>query len=89
MALNAGSVAVLSSECTTTISAEDDRPPNSRSTVSRTCSDSEPVASQPAPESACSTLGAKTPRPMAMTAHVMATSLKWVAVQRPRRPMGP
>ncbi len=87
--LNSGSSAVASSECTTTMSAEDDSPPNSRSTISRTRTDSEPVASQPAPDRACSTLGANAPRAMAMAAHARATVLRWVAVQRPSRPIVP
>ena len=45
-----------------------------RSTSSRAATDCEPVASQPAPESACSTRGAKTPRPTATTTQAVATS---------------
>ena len=60
-----------------------------RRSRSRAATDSEPVASQPAPESACSALGAKTPRPTATTAQAMTTSRTWPAVQRPSRPIGP
>ena len=59
---NAGSATVWRGECTTTISAELERPPKLRSiSVARLRRTREPVASQPAPESAFSTLGAKKP----------------------------
>ena len=44
------------------------------------------MASQPAPDSAVSTRGARTPRPTATTTHAAATTPKCVAVQRPSRP---
>ena len=55
---------------TTTVSAELDRPPKLRSIVSRAATDSEPSACHPAPESACSTRGAKAARTIATTAQV-------------------
>ena len=56
---------------------------------SRACTDSEPFACQPAPESAVSTLGANTPSATATTAQAIATTRTWSAVQRPSRPSGP
>ena len=53
------------------------------------CTDSEPFACQPAPESAVSTFGAKKPSPTAITIHAIATARPWSAVQRPSRPTGP
>jgi len=77
---NAGSVAVAVSECTTTMSALDERPWKFRSTTLRAATDSDPLASQPAPESAFSTLGAKKPRTTATSAQAIATARKCVAV---------
>jgi hypothetical protein len=76
-------------EWTTTISAELERPPKLRWISCRARTDSDPFACQPAPESAVSTLGAKTPRATATTAQVIATRRMWSAVQRPSRPSGP
>ena len=59
------------------------------SICSRTLTDSEPLACQPAPDSAVSTRGASTPRPTAITAQVMKTARRWVAAKRPSRPIGP
>ena len=70
----AGSAVVFVSECSTTIRPEDERPPNSCWTTLRTTVDSEPDASQPAPESACSAFGANTPSAMATTTQVSETS---------------
>jgi len=63
---NAGDDAVSVAEWTTTIGAELESPPKSCCTRLRTATDSEPFACQPAPESAVSTLGAKTPSPTAI-----------------------
>ncbi len=76
----AGSSTVRRGACTTTCRALEDRPRKLRSASSRACTDSEPVASQPAPDSACSTRGASAPRPSATTAHAIATARTWVAV---------
>ena len=46
-------------------------------------------SSQPAPESAVSTRGARTPRPTTTTAQATKTTRAWVADQRPSRPIGP
>jgi hypothetical protein len=70
----------LSPECTTTISALDDSPAKCLSMLSRAATDSEPVASQPAPDSAVSTFGAKTPSATATSSQPIATVRKWVAV---------
>ena len=86
---NAGSLTVLSLEWTTTIRALEDRPWKFLSMVLRAATDSEPVDSQPAPDSAFSTFGAKKPRPSARTPQAITTALKCVAVQPPRRPIGP
>ena len=77
---NTGSAAVLERECTTTIRALDDRPSKFLSITLRAATDSEPVASQPAPDSAVSTFGANTPSPTATSAQVTATRRIWVAV---------
>ncbi len=76
----AGSLTVLSEECTTTIRALDDRPWKLLSIALRAATDSEPVASQPAPDSAVSTFGAKTPSTTATSAQAIATIRKCVAV---------
>ncbi len=76
----AGSATVLVSECTTTISALEERPWKFSSIASRAATDCEPVASQPAPESAFSTRGAKNPSTTATSAQAIATGRKWVAV---------
>ena len=55
-------------------------PGSSWSIALRAATDSEPVASQPAPDSAVSTLGAKTPSATATSAQAIATVRKWVAV---------
>ena len=88
-ARKAGSLTVLSLLCTTTISALDDRPAKFLSMALRAATDSEPVASHPAPDNAFSTLGAKKPSTTATTSQPSATTRKWVAVQRPKRPIGP
>ena len=71
---NAGSAVVACREWTTTISAELERPPKLRWIRARACTDSEPEACQPAPESALSTLGAKTASETATTAHARVTA---------------
>ncbi len=86
---NTGSPTVLSDECTTTIRALEDRPWKFWPMAVRAATDSEPVASQPAPDSAVSTLGAKTPSTTATSAQPITTARKCVAVWRPRRPIGP
>ena len=89
VAVNAGSPTFAEGEWTTTIRAALDWPPKFWSISSRACTDCEPEASQPAPERACSTRGANTPRPTASTSHATRTARKWSAVQAPRRPIGP
>ena len=64
-------------------------PPNDSWICARAATDSEPDASQPAPERACSALGAKMPRPTASTAHAMTTPRTCDAVQAPSLPIGP
>ena len=76
----AGSPTVLSDECTTTIRALEDRPWKFLSIALRAATDSEPVASQPAPDSAVSTLGANKPSTTATSTQAIATVRKWVAV---------
>ena len=68
------------SECTTTIRALEDSPWKLLSIALRAATDCEPVASQPAPDSAVSTFGAKTPRPTATSTQAIATARKCVAV---------
>ncbi len=77
------------SPVTTTMSAYAPCPPKEASICSRAATDSEPAASQPAPESACSARGAKTPSPTARTAQATTTRRTWPAVHAPSRPMGP
>jgi hypothetical protein len=74
VARNAGSEWTRDGECTTTVSAELERPPKSRWISARARTDSDPLACQPAPDRAVSTLGAKTPSATATTAHASATS---------------
>ena len=69
---NAGADAVADAEWTTTVSAELERPSKPRSICARACTDSEPSACQPAPESAVSTFGAKAARTRAAIAQAMA-----------------
>ena len=69
---NAGAEAVAVGEWTTTVSAELERPSKLRSISARACTDSEPSACQPAPESAVSTFGANAARTRAAIAHAMA-----------------
>ena len=76
VASNAGSAAVWPDEWTTTIRAELESPPKLSWISRRACTDSEPFACQPAPESAVSTLGAKKPNPTAITTQAIATARK-------------
>ena len=76
VALNAGSAVVCAGEWTTTISAELESPPKLSWIRFRACTDSEPFACQPAPESAVSTFGAKKPNPTAITTQAIATARK-------------
>ena len=85
----AGSAVVRLGEWTTTISPDEALPAKLRWIRSRACTDCEPESSQPAPDRAVSTRGARTPRPMTTTAQAMTTIRTWVADQRPRRPIGP
>ena len=50
-----------------------ERPPKFSWMSRRACTDSDPDASQPAPESACSTRGAKAPSASAATTQASAT----------------
>jgi hypothetical protein len=50
-----------------------ERPPKFSCTSRRACTDFEPDASHPAPESACSTCGAKAPSATAATTQASAT----------------
>ncbi len=68
-----GSAAVSPSEWTTTVSAELERPAKFAWTSSRARTESEPVASQPAPERTVSTLGAKAPSTSATTVQATTT----------------
>src|SRR5512133_2893652 len=86
---NAGDLVVSVEEWTTTIGAELARPPKLRWTRLRACTDCDPFACQPAPESAVSTFGANTARVRATTAQAIETTRTWSAAQRPRRPIGP
>ena len=86
---NAGSAVVSVGEWTTTISPELALPAKSRWMRSRAATDCEPESSQPAPDRAVSTRGARTPRQTTTTAHEMNTIRARVTDQRPRRPMGP
>ena len=70
----------MSGECTTTIRALEDRPWKFWSIALRAATDSEPVASQPAPDSAVSTRGAKAPSTTATNAQPITTARKWPAV---------
>ncbi len=85
----AGSAVVRVGEWTTTMRPDDALPAKFFWMRSRACTDCEPESSQPAPESAVSTRGARTPRPTTTTAQAMKTTFAWVADQRPSRPMGP
>ena len=76
VASNAGSAAVWPDEWTTTIRAELESPPKLSWISRRACTDSEPFACQPAPESAVSTFGAKKPNPTAITTQAIATARK-------------
>ena len=76
---NAGELVVWPELWTTTIRPVLFRPPNSRLTRSRTCTDSDPLACQPAPDSAVSTRGAKKPSATATTAQAMNTVRALVA----------
>ena len=62
---------------------------SSAGSASRACTDSEPFACQPAPESAVSTFGANTASAIASTAQQSATARTWSAAQPPSRPIGP
>jgi hypothetical protein len=83
------SLAVSCCEWTTTIRAELARPAKLRSMSVRACTDSDPFACQPAPESALSTLGATRPSPTARIAQAIAMARTWSAAQRPSLPIGP
>ena len=66
---NSGAEVVTVEEWTTTVSAELESPAKLRWTSVRACTDSEPFACQPAPESAVSTLGANAASATATIAH--------------------
>ena len=55
----------------------------------RACTDCEPFACQPAPESAVSTFGAKAASATATSSQAIETARTWSAVQPPSRPSGP
>ena len=57
--------------------------------MARACTDCEPLACQPAPESAVSTRGAKEPNATAIATQASTTARTCVAVKRPSRPIGP
>ena len=84
-----GSVVRSVEEWTTTSGAELESPPKFCWISVRALTDWEPFACQPAPESAVSTLGAKTASARATAAQESATRRKWSAAQRPSRPIGP
>ena len=71
---NSGAEVVTDEECTTTVSAELDCPAKLRWISVRACTDSEPSACQPAPDSAVSTLGAKAASATATIAHTIRTA---------------
>ena len=58
-------------------------------TCLRTATDSEPSASQPAPESAVSTRGRESRGRRRALPRSAKTALRWVAATRPSRPIGP
>ncbi len=75
--------------CTTTWIAELALPPKLSAASSRTATDSEPSACQPAPERLASTFGANTPRPMTSRTQTAAVSRRWWVTHTPSRPSGP
>ena len=85
----AGAEEVSFGECTTTINAELERPAKLAWMSARACTDSDPFACQPAPESAVSTFGANAPSTIATIVQERATMRTWSAVKRPSRPSGP
>lgn len=74
---------------TTTCSAEDALPEKCRWASSRTCTDGEPLACQPAPASAEVTWGANAPRPATRASHSTSTTRRRVVAQTPNRPSSP
>ena len=74
---------------TTTWSAEPALPPKCFRASSRTWTDWEPSACQPAPDSECSTLGASSPSPSTRMTQIAAVSLPWPMTARLSRPSGP
>ncbi len=77
----AGELVVSVGEWTTTIGAELERPPKFRWISARACTDCDPFACQPAPESAASTFGANTASASAITAQVIETARTWLAAR--------
>jgi hypothetical protein len=73
VARKAGALVVSVDEWITTIGAELERPPKLRWINARACTDCDPFACQPAPESAVSTLGANTASATATTAQAIET----------------
>ena len=86
---NSGAEVVIDEEWTTTVSAELESPAKFRWISVRACTDSEPSACQPAPDSAVSTFGAKAARATATIAHTVRTARTWSAAKRPSLPTGP
>src|SRR5262245_63771690 len=74
VARKAGALVVSVGEWTTTIGAELERPPKFFWISERACTDSEPFACQPAPESSVSTFGANTASVRATTAQAIETA---------------
>ncbi len=78
-----------SSEWTTIWRAELALPPKWARASSRTSTDSEPSACHPAPESDCSTWGAKTPSPRMTTTQIATTSRPWPMTAKASLPSMP
>ena len=81
-----GSVTRSRAPATTTCSAYVPRPGKRDSIARRACPDSEPGASQPAPESARSANGASVPSASTATPQTRTTSRRWSAAHAPSRP---
>src|SRR5512133_4385184 len=75
--LKAGSATVWRGELRTIINAELDRPAKLRWISARAFTDSEPLACQPAPDRAVSTLGAKAASTSATSSQAIETARTW------------
>ena len=84
----AGSVTGRSA-LTTTWRAAEESPPKCFWASSRTATESEPSACQPAPASVEVAEGASAPSPAIRISQITPTRRRWAADHRPRRPRGP